>query len=479
MCQQCTRRVFLGSTAVGGLLLASSRLAAAGAGAAGRAAKPAGKVRICTMFTGNPGEPGRNWTVTEAEMAAMKARLVEAEKNLGDVEFVIGQATNAAEAAALLAKAGDDAPVLAINLQIGGLVRTGMVTPVFESGRPMVVFSKPASGHDWMYPHRWQREGRPVTLLATSDHDDLERAAALLRVAPLLRRSRVLILPPMQGTPASCSPQKTKERLGADLVAIDQDRFNQLLDAVDAQAAEAEAERWLRGAKRVVEPQREDVLKAARVSLAMDRLIEEEQAQALAIGTCMGWLPRGFPCLGFTRLRDRGIPASCEGDMDSLWTMLMFQDAFGLAGFQGNATFDTSRNALWTAHCAGPLKMDGPDGPEAPYLLRSHSEIGYGVVPEIQYRVGQKVTRAKFVNLDTMLVSGGTIMEVPELSERACRTQIVTEVPDADAMVRNWATGIQSEDMMTLLHRVIFYGDHTQDLRHLADLMGFNIIREG
>ncbi len=478
MCQQCTRRVFLGSAAAGGLLLASSRVAASGAGAA-HTAKPAGKVRICTIFAGSCGEPGRNWVVTEGEMAAMKARMVEAEKNLGDVEFVIGQAGNGAEAAALLAKAGDDAPALVINLQIGGLVRTGVATTVLESRRPMVVFSKPASGHDWMYPYRWQKEGHRVALLATSDHGELERAAALLRVAPLLRRSRVLIMLPMQGTPASCSPEQIKERLGTELVAINQERFNQLLDAVDTQAAEAETERWLRGAKRVVEPQREDVHKAAKVSLAMDKLIDEEQAQALAIGTCMAWLPRGFPCLGFTRLRDRGIPASCEGDMDSLWTMLMFQYAFGIAGFQGNATFDTSRNALWTAHCVGPLKMNGPDGPEAPYLLRSHSEIGYGVVPEIQYRVGQEITRAKFVNLDTMLVSGGTIMEVPELSERACRTQIVTQVPNVDGFVRNWSTGIQGNDMMTLLHRVVFYGNRTQDLRHLGDLMGFHVVQEG
>ena len=45
------------------------------------------------------------------------------------------------------------------------------------------------------------------------------------------------------------------------------------------------------------------------VSLALGQLIDEEKAQGLAVGTCMGWLSRGFPCLGFTRLRDRGVPA--------------------------------------------------------------------------------------------------------------------------------------------------------------------------
>ncbi|HNT86635.1 MAG TPA: hypothetical protein PKL84_02120, partial [Candidatus Hydrogenedentes bacterium] len=220
--------------------------------------------------------------------------------------------------------------------------------------------------------------------------------------------------------------------------------------------------------------------KAARVSVALDRLIEQEQADALAIGTCMGWLPRGFPCLGFTRLRDRGIPAACEGDMDSLLTMLLFQYAIDRPGFQGNATFDTSRNALWTAHCTAPLKMDGPDGEEAPYLLRGHSEVGgSGCVPEIQYRLGQVVTRTKLINLDTILASTGTIIEVPERAVHGCRTQIVTEVRDAAKMAANWSSVLETEDAMTLLHRVVFYGDHMDNARHLANLLGLQVVEEG
>lgn len=165
--------------------------------------------------------------------------------------------------------------------------------------------------------------------------------------------------------------------------------------------------------------------------------------------------------------------------MDSLWTMLMFEHAFGIPGFQGNSTFDTSRNVVWTAHCVGPLKMDGRAGPSAPYLLRSHSEIGDGVVPEIRYRLGQKITRTKLVNLDSLLISTGTIREVPEQSIRACRTQLVTEVKDAAKMARDWGGGVLEGGMMTLLHRVVFYGDHLENARHLADLMKIRVIEEG
>ncbi|MHC1765152.1 MAG: hypothetical protein AB9869_12775 [Verrucomicrobiia bacterium] len=214
--------------------------------------------------------------------------------------------------------------------------------------------------------------------------------------------------------------------------------------------------------------------------MALQRLVEQEQAQGLAIGTCMGWLPKGFPCLGFTRLRDAGIPAACEGDMDSLLTMLLFQYAFDRAGFQGNATFDTSRNVLWTAHCTAPLKMEGINSKEAPYLLRGHSEVGgSGCVPEVQYRLGQVITRTKFVNLDTILVSTGKIIEVPKQSIRACRTQIVTQVRDAAKMAVNWSSALDTEDAMTLLHRVVFYGDHLDSAQHLARLMGLRVVEEG
>jgi hypothetical protein len=460
-----------------GLLLAASQTRGETQAAGEPPSGLPSKVRICAMFAGRPTPADRSWGVCEEEIAAMETCLKEVEKKLGNVEFVVGRASKAEEAEALMKQAGDEAPVLAVNLCIGGLLRVSQ--PILDSGRPLAVFSAPASGHDWMYPFRWRQEGKPVTMFTSSDYGELEHAARLLRVIPLLRHTRVIVFLPLRGTPPACSPEEIKKRLGVDVVVVPQQRFDELLEAVDPEKAQAEAERWIREAKQLVEPTREDVLKAARVSLALERLIDEEKAQALAVGTCMGWLARGFPCLGFTRLRDRGIPASCEGDMDSLWTMLLYGYMFGIPGFQGNATFDTAKNAVWTAHCVGPLKMDGPDGGDAPYLLRSHSEIGGGVVPEIQYRLGQEITRTKLINLDTLLVSTGTIREVPEKSVRACRTQIVTEVGDAAKMVRNWGGGVLEGDMMTLLHRVVFYGDHLRSTRHLADLMNMQVIEEG
>jgi len=476
MCEHCTRREFLGTGVAGGLILAGATWTHAWA--AQSPPRPRVKSRICVIFTGTPQPEDRNWGADARQMEAMKTRLAKAEKDLGNVELIVGQSNDAQQTAALLEKAGPAAPVLTIN--VANFALTRVVKPILDESRPMVLFSLPASGHDWMYPHRWQRQGHRITLLASSDLGELERALRLLRVIPMMKQTRILLFPPARGTAPAQSPDEVKKCLGADVVAVKETAFNEMIAAADDGAVRAEIDRWTKGAKEIVEPQAEDIQKAARVSVALQRLLAQEGAQGLAVGTCMGWLPKGFPCLGFSRLRDSGIPAACEGDMDSLLTMLLFQYMIDQPGFQGNATFDTARNALWTAHCTAPLRMDGPAGKEAPYLLRGHSEVGgSGCVPEAQYRVGETVTRTKLVNLDTILASKGKIIEVPARSVHGCRTQIVTEVRDAAKMAANWSSVLETEDAMTLLHRVVFYGDHLDSAYHLSRLMGMKVVEEG
>jgi hypothetical protein len=112
--------------------------------------------------------------------------------------------------------------------------------------------------------------------------------------------------------------------------------------------------------------------------------------------------------------------------------------------------------------------MDGPKGERAPYIIRTHLEDNAGVALQVKMRVGQAVTVAKLVNLDTMLLSTGTITDNPE-SDRGCRTKITTKVADARKMLNGYTGG---------LHRVIFYGDRVNAIRDLAALMQFNVVDE-
>lgn len=56
------------------------------------------------------------------------------------------------------------------------------------------------------------------------------------------------------------------------MVAIPDGRYDEVMANVDDFAAKAEATRWLDEAEGIVEPNQEDVVKAARASLTLDQL---------------------------------------------------------------------------------------------------------------------------------------------------------------------------------------------------------------
>ncbi|MHC4326059.1 MAG: twin-arginine translocation signal domain-containing protein, partial [Planctomycetota bacterium] len=112
MCTHCTRRQFIGAGAVGGIALATGHLAVA-SGASNPPPAPNPKVRICVVIAGKPGD--QSWGLSESDLSPIMKRLAQAEKNLGNVEFIIGRASNTEQTARLLDKAGPDAPVLAVS----------------------------------------------------------------------------------------------------------------------------------------------------------------------------------------------------------------------------------------------------------------------------------------------------------------------------------------------------------------------------
>jgi len=279
-----------------------------------------------------------------------------------------------------------------------------------------------------------------------------------------------------QGTAAACDAAQVKERLGAEMVPVTVEDTLKAHEAVDLKAAEAEAEKyWLGPAKAIVEPTRDEIISATRLYLAMKNLMIQQGARAITSSNCMGEPAKG--CLAFSQLNDLGCVGACEGDMDSTLTMLMFQYAFGVPGFISDPVFDTARNALIHFHCTSATRMDGPDGERRPFTIRTQSDSERGVSIDVEMRIGQPVTCAKFINLDTMLISTGKIIEVTH-DELGCRTQFITEVADARSMFTNWGKGILEGGIMALLHRVVFYGDHMQGIRDLGRLMGFNVVEE-
>lgn len=479
MTEPFSRRDFLETcAATGGMLLAGGLIARPLEAAEQSGWPKLPIVKIHVVYIGLGGAWPKPEFDAKAEVEKFQKYLQGVKQKLGDVEFVGGELipNNDAAAAELLPKlAGADA-LLLVHLAFGS---GKPLLKLVDSGLPTAIFSQPFSGHDWMYVPQWQKAGKRVILLCSRDWAELDRAAALLRVPVRMRQSRILLMGGPQGTAPACSAEKVKEKFGTDVVQLTPEQINEAFAAVDLKTAEAEAEEyWIKAAKKIVEPPREEMVKSARMFLAVKNLMISNRAQAVASSRCMG--PPAKGCFTFSKLNDLGLVGACEGDMDSTLTMLLFGYAFGKPGFITDPLFDTSKNAVIHAHCTSATKMDGPAGTRHPFTIRTHRDDNHGAAVQVDLRVGQEITCAKVVNLNAMLLSAQKIIEIPHLDDRGCRTQCTAEVADARAMLANWGSGIlEREGMMTLLHRVIFYGNHVENVRHLCQLLGLMVVMEG
>lgn len=477
MSDSMNRREFLGASAAGaGAVLLGTQLGSRIAMAGGVEWLPEmPPVRIQKVFVGGTGGWPKPDLNLKAEIARLNKHLATAEREFGDVKFIGSNewVRSPAQAAEVAAKLGDADGAMVFN---SGAVVEHLLTPILNSGQQTVLFSQPYSGHDWCKACKLHKQGKKVVVLATSDFGEITELAGVMRVAPRLRQTRVIHIGRQWGV--TIAPE-LKEKLGVEVVPVDIERFKQIYHAVDEKAVQADTDGWIREAEKVVEPSREDVLKASRVYLAMKKVIADEQARAITINCLGGFLldELGYPCLGFSKLNDQGIVAACEADMDSTLTMLMFGYAFGIPGFISDPVFDTATNTVIHAHCVSATKMDGPDGPRCPYIIRSHLERYKGAALQVKYRVGQSITCAKLIELETMLISTGKIIGSPDV-DRACRSKMATRVDNARSMLDNWGCGVVTGGMVEHLHRVLFYGNHLQNIKHLGVLMGLKVIEE-
>lgn len=468
-----SRRSFLGTTLAGTALCASRAFGPRAFAAGAKDLPKLPPTKIYQIYAGRTGD--MYLARPTEELARFQQYFKDLEQKHGDIRFVGGDLIPPANVDQLADKVRDADALLLIHLSAHG-GDAPVLGKLIDVGLPTVLFSQPFSGHGWMYFPEWHKQGKKVVLLPSSDWAELDRAVGLLRVPASLKRTRVIAWGPPLGTEAACSAAAIKQRLGAELISVPNDRVQALMKAVPLAEAEAEAEQyWIQPARAIVEPTRPEIIESARLFLALKELMIQEQAQAITSSHCMG-NPRG--CLAFSKLNDLGYVGACEGDMDSTLTMLMFAYAFRRPGFITDPVIDKAKNAMVHFHCTSATCMDGPGSARLPFKIRTQTDSKGGVALEVENRVGQPVTCAKLVNLDTLLVTPGKILET-STSPMACRTQFAQSVPDARRLFLNWGENVIQGGVMTLLHRVVFYGDYMEDVRDLGDLMGFKVIEEG
>jgi len=430
------------------------------------------KVKVARLYMGSAEGlwPKPNLDL-QAEVQSYQIEFAKLQDQLADVDFVVDElVTSPQQVVALQDRLGSVDGILVIHLNIG---IEPTLKEILRAGRPTVVFAVPYSGHEWAGFGALQREplGARMECLLTSDTAQLAAAVRPFRAIHHLREAKVLDL---TTDPVEPFAGEIRSKFGTEIKPIERERVIRAYEAVNDAEARAEAERWVQGATKIVEPSREDIYKSARLALAFEKLLEEEDATVMTVD-CYGtmWdrtikLP-AYPCLGFTRLNNLGLGGICESDLASAMTHILFQGLVGRPGFISDPTMDESQNSIILAHCLGTNGMDGPGKPAAPYQLRSVRERGEGVCPQVQMRVGERVTQAQLVGTDTLRYFTGEIVATPDV-DRGCRTKITVKLDgDAEKLWKNWSHG---------LHRVTCYGDLTKPLAQFGRFKDVRLVNE-
>jgi len=430
------------------------------------------KVKVARFYMGTSHglwpEPRMDF---KKEIAFYESEFAKLKGDLSDVEFVIDQLVSTPDQIKpLKSKLQEVDGILVIHFNIG--VRP-VLDEILSVGKPTVLFAIPYSGHGWTGFGSLQKQklGAKLECMLTSDYSQLAVAIRPFRAIHHLREARILNVTTRNFANYA---DAMKDKFGTEIKQVERQQVLDAYDAVSESNAKAETERWINGAKELVEPSRSDVFKSCKLALAFENMLDEENATVLTID-CYGtmWdktikLP-AYPCLGFTRLNNKGLGGICESDLRCAMTHILLQGLSGKPGFISDPTVDESKDSIILAHCLGTTKMDGPDGPAAPYKLRTVMEREEGVVPQVFMRKGQKVTQALLVDTDRLLYFKGDIIDAPDI-DRGCRTKITVKVDgDAEKLWKNWSSG---------LHRQTCYGDVTKEMGFFCKFKEIEMINE-
>ncbi len=431
--------------------------------------RPKSKVRVGKVYLGRS---RAGWPLPqldlEEEIRRFEANFAKLVAEFSDIEFVEGGLiSDSQQLAEAQAKLADVTGILAIHLSLG----TGpLVKGLLETGHPVMLFSMPYSGHEWHIIAALQREGKSIDVLPSSNYKDMAVAVRPFRAIHRLREAKILHISQREADPAYV--QAVRDKFGIEISSLFLSDLQEAYDGASLDEAGADATLWIREARKIVEPTREEILKSSRMYIAMRNLLAEHRAVAITMN-CLGMelIDRGmgYPCLGFVRLNNAGLGGVCEADLKSTVTHLIFSNLVGRPGFVTDPVFDFSNDTIIHAHCVAATQMEGPDKPPSQYLIRSHLEDYKGASLQVRLPVGKKITMARLIGTDLMLISTGDAVDSPFV-ERGCRTKLTTRVQNIERFLENWSCG---------LHRVVFYGDHIRDVQRFGRLAQVRLLREG
>jgi L-fucose isomerase-like protein len=134
-------------------------------------------------------------------------------------------------------------------------------------------------------------------------------------------------------------------------------------------------------------------------------------------------------CLALALLNDKGITAGCEGDIPSMWSMIISRVFCGKISFMANpSSIERVDNSIDFAHCTAPLSLSEE------FTLTSHYESKLGIGVKAKMSLG-KYTLFKCAGekLNKFYIFEGEVVQNTSVIER-CRTQIKFTFKSEDDM---------------------------------------------
>ena len=318
------------------------------------------------------------------------------------------------------------------------------------------------------------------------DYAELNHLISLLRVRKAVSQTKVLRVTENKFDNVNGNfwdLENFKMKFGIDHKDIcikelvdEMDRVTQSKDEQDK--AENIADILIKNAQRV-HMAREYVVNDVKFYLTVKNLMAEYGCNAFTVN-CFELCPdkraaydrKTTSCLTHTLLKDEGIPSACEGDINALLTIMVLIYISKKSVYMGNIFMrDKAENIVGILHDVPGIKMKGSDKPDLSYEIRNFTVGGWGTTIRYGFSQskGEEVTVARFdPSGDKILVAKGKIGGGGGFDTIGCSLEALIRIPDVVSFFHKAA------DFGN--HSAMVYGDYTQQLKELGDLMDFEVV---
>ena len=243
-----------------------------------------------------------------------------------------------------------------------------------------------------------------------------------------------------------------RERWGVELVDVPLDEVVTGYEAIADDEVQDITDEFINKAMGIKEPSRDEVVKAMRLYRSVKGIVERYHLDAFTLN-CFDLIPTTHTtgCVALALLNQEGIPAGCEGDEQTLLTMLAVQAATGEMTFMANPSkiLDNAAHEMVFAHCTiAPAMTDR-------YIVRDHYESLSGVAVEGVFDpMDMTIVKCGGANMERFFISRARLLECTT-NPNMCRTQLHLRLDEPLDYFLERSIGN---------HHVIVRGDHVEKL---------------